>query len=147
MQESPSPTSPEASGTTTRYISTWIRRPPEEVYRFAADPRHLTAWASGLAGSIEQVGDEWVASSPMGRVRVRFAEKNALGVLDHDVTLESGERVHNPMRVMPTAGGSEVVFVLFRRPGVTDAELEADAAAVRRDLRALKRLLESDAST
>ena len=146
MQQ-PLPTSPEASGTTTRYIATWIHRPPEEVYRFAADPRHLTAWASGLAGSIEQVGDEWVASSPMGRVRVRFAEKNAFGVLDHDVTLESGQSVHNPMRVMPNAGGSEVVFVLFRRPGVTDAELEADEAAVRRDLQALKHLLEGNALT
>ena len=128
--------------TTTRYIAIWIDRSPEEVYRFAADPRNLAAWASGLAGSLEQVGDEWVASSPMGRARIRFAEPNGLGVLDHDVTLESGQTVHNPMRVMPSGGGSEVVFVLFRRPGVTDAELDADTAAVRRDLRTLKHLLE-----
>lgn len=79
----------------------------------------------------------------MGRVRVRFAERNGLGVLDHDVTLESGKSVHNPMRVMPHAGGSEVVFVLFRQSGVTDAELDADAAIVTRDLHALKHLLEA----
>jgi hypothetical protein len=132
-----------ATSHTTRYIATWINRSPEDVYRFTCDPRNLTAWASGLAGSVEKVGDEWVASSAIGRVRVRFAEQNALGVLDHDVTLETGQSVHNPMRVMPHAGGSEVVFVLFRRPGVTDAELEADAATVSRDLQALKRLLEA----
>jgi hypothetical protein len=35
-----------------------------------------------------------------------------------------------------------VVFTVRRRPGVTDAEFEADAAAVAADLETLKRLLE-----
>ena len=34
------------------------------------------------------------------------------GVLDHDVTLPSGETVHNPMRVIPDGDGCEVVFTL-----------------------------------
>lgn len=79
----------------------------------------------------------------MGTVRVRFVEPNAFGVLDHDVTLESGVSVHNPMRVVARDGGrSEVIFTLFRRPDVSDAEFEADAGAVEKDLRALKELLE-----
>jgi hypothetical protein len=81
----------------------------------------------------------------MGKVKVRFADRNAFGVLDHDVTLESGVTIHNPMRVLSNAGGSEVVFSLFRRPGITDAEFESDASAVARDLSALKALLESSA--
>jgi hypothetical protein len=69
--------------------------------------------------------------------------RDAFGVLDHDVTLESGVTVHNPMRVVARdGGGSEVIFTLFRRKDVTDAEFEADARAVERDLRALKELLE-----
>jgi hypothetical protein len=78
----------------------------------------------------------------MGRVRVRFAEPNAFGVLDHTVTLPSGETVRNPMRVLPRGDGSEVVFTLFRRQGVTDEALGRDRAAVERDLQTLKELLE-----
>lgn len=73
---------------------------------------------------------------------MRFAERNALGVMDHDVTLESGVTVHNPMRVKPHGEGSELLFTLIRRPGVSDDELAGDAAAVERDLAALKDLLE-----
>ena len=125
-----------------RHVSVSIDRSPAEVYEFAADPENIPRWAKGLAGSVTRTGEVWVATSPMGRIVIAFAERNALGVLDHDVTLESGETIHNPMRVLPNAGGSEVVFSLFRRPGVGDAELETDASTVTRDLRALKAALE-----
>lgn len=125
------------------HISVAISRPPREVYDFASKPENLPRWARGVAGSIEKVGDAWVARSPLGTVKVRFVELNALGVLDHDVTLESGVSVHNPVRVVAReGGGSEVVFTLFRRQGVSDAEFAADARAVERDLSALRELLE-----
>jgi hypothetical protein len=79
----------------------------------------------------------------MGKVRIRFAERNDFGVLDHDVTLASGQTVHNPMRVVANADGSELVFTLFRRPEMSDDEFAADASAVERDLAALRRLLEA----
>ena len=97
-----------------------------------------SAWAarvSGLTGFM-------VAWSPLGKVKIRFADQNASGVLDHDVTLPSGVTVHNPMRVIPNDRGSEVVFTLFRRPGVSEAKFAEDARWVARDLRALKALLE-----
>lgn len=126
-----------------RHVSVSIDRPPAEVYAFASDPSRLPLWARGLSGSIARVGGEWVAESPMGKVKVRFAAPNSLGVLDHDVVLlATGDTFHNPMRVVANGDGSEVVFTLLRAPGVTDAQLEADAGAVARDLGALKRLLE-----
>jgi hypothetical protein len=78
----------------------------------------------------------------MGRVKVKFAEKNQLGVLDHDVTLSSGVKVHNPMRVFPNNDGSELVFTLYRRPDVSDQEFAEDAKSVEKDLAKLKTLLE-----
>lgn len=126
-----------------RHISVAIDRPQEDVYAFASRPENVPRWARGLATAIENVGGEWVAQSPMGPVKVRFAPANAFGVLDHDVTLESGESVYNPMRVVPRADGqSEVTFTLFRRPGISDAEFESDASAVQRDLQALRDILE-----
>ena len=50
-----------------RHISVAINRSPREVYDFASKPENLPRWARGLAGSIENVGGEWIAKSPMGR--------------------------------------------------------------------------------
>lgn len=64
--------------------------------------------------------------------------------LTRPVDLESGVLIHNPMRVVPREGGrSEIMFTLFRRPGVSDEEFEADARAVQRDLYALRDVLEN----
>lgn len=134
---------PLSTAADVRHISVAINRPQQDVYAFASRPENVPRWARGLATAIENVRGEWVAQSPMGPVKVRFAPTNAFGVLDHDVTLESGVSVHNPMRVVPREGGrSEVTFTLFRRPGVSDAEFDADASAVLRDLRTLKDILE-----
>jgi hypothetical protein len=128
-----------------QHISVFIDRQPAEVYEFTSDPRNLTRWAAGLAQSeVGQEGDEWVADSPMGKVKIRFVPQNSYGVLDHDVTLESGVTVQNPMRVVRNGDGSELIFTLFRQPGMSDEKLAEDRAAVERDLRTLKELLERD---
>jgi hypothetical protein len=125
-----------------RHISVTIARKPDEVYAFASAPPNLPSWARGLAGTIAQVDGQWVADSPMGRITVAFAPRNPFGVLDHDLTLPSGQRIHNPMRVLPNGDGSEVVFTLFQLPGLSDERYAQDGAAVERDLQALKQALE-----
>ncbi|MFE6687462.1 SRPBCC family protein [Streptomyces sp. NPDC057743] len=130
----------------SRHIGIRIDRTVDDVYAYASNPANLPAWARGLGDSIERIGDEWVAeSSLLGRVVVTFAPRNALGVLDHDVTLPTGETVHNPLRVINdgTGSGSEVVFTLRRQPGMSDADFERDAGMVAADLTRLKELLES----
>ena len=62
--------------------------------------------------------------------------------LDHDVTLPSGVKVYNPMRVFPNNDGSELVFTLYRRPDMSDQEFAEDAKSVEKDLANLKTLLE-----
>ena len=128
----------------SRHISAWINRSAADVYRFASDPSHLPQWAAGLAqGELTKVGDTWVAQSPMGEVTVEFTPANDLGVLDHVVTLPSGDPVFNPLRVVPAgADWCEVVFTLRRRPGMSDDDFLKDAAAVTADLASLKRILE-----
>ena len=126
----------------TRHLSQHVDRPAADVYAYARDPANLPQWAAGLATGIAQVDGEWVADSPMGRVTVRFVEENPFGVLDHDVTLPDGSTTTNPVRVLADGDGSEVVFTLRRRPGMSDAEFEADAAAIAADLATLRRVLE-----
>jgi hypothetical protein len=131
-----------------RHISVYIARQPAEVYEFASDARNLPRWAAGLARSeIRRDGDEWIADAPFGKVRIRFAERNSFGVMDHDVTLESGVTIHNPMRVLPNGEGSEFVFTLIRQPGMSDGQFAEDRAAVENDLMTLKALLERESSS
>jgi hypothetical protein len=126
------------------HLSIVIERSAADVYDFAADPANLPLWAAGLARTImEQVDGQWVADSPMGPVTVKFVDHNAFGVLDHVVTLPSGDRVYNPLRVIPFGDASEVVFTLRRQPGMTDEQFLVDADAVRADLASLKRILEA----
>lgn len=126
------------------HVSIFIARPPADVYAFAANPKNLPRWASGLAQSeVKRDGDGWVVDAPFGRARVKFVPPNPFGVLDHDVTLPSGRTVHNPMRVIPNGDGSEFVLTLIRQPGMTDEQFAADRAAVQRDLQSLKSHLES----
>ena len=123
----------------TEHVTVAIDRTADAVYAYASDPAHLTEWAAGLAGaSLDQVDGRWVTDSPMGRVTIDFAPQNAYGVLDHDVTLPSGETVYNPLRVVPDGDRCEVVFTVRQRPGVTDEEFAADLAAVRADLETLR---------
>lgn len=115
-----------------RHVSVSIDRAPAQVYAFAADVANLPRWASGLANFSGSV---------------RFVEANSFGVLDHDVELASGQTVHNAMRVVPNAGGSEVTFTLLRRAEMSEQDFAADAATVQADLVELKRLLEEQPLT
>jgi Polyketide cyclase / dehydrase and lipid transport len=127
----------------SRHVSAHIDRPVQEVYDYASDPSHLPEWAPGLGSSIEQVGREWVMDSPMGRIVVRFAPRNEFGVLDHEVTVASGETFANPMRVVADRGGCEVMFTVRRQPGMSDEDFDRDARTVHADLLTLKRLTEA----
>lgn len=126
----------------TRIISVSIARGPREVYDFVSNPANLPRWASGIGSSIEQVKGEWVAQTPNGPVKVRFAPRNDLGVLDHYVTIAPGVEICVPMRVVPNGNGSELMFTLFQQPDMTDEKFREDAEWVLRDLTRLKDLLE-----
>jgi hypothetical protein len=130
--------------TESRHLSVALERPASVVYEYAADPANLPVWAAGLAeAALKQTDDGWVAESPMGRVMVSFVERNEFGVLDHVVTLPSGERVYNPLRVIPDGEGCEVVFTVRRRPIMSTDEFDRDVTAVAANLETLKHVLEA----
>lgn len=125
-----------------RHLSIAIQRAAAEVYAFASQPHNLPSWASGL-GNVQRKADRWIAHGEDGDRYLRFAERNQHGVLDHWLTLADATEIHVPLRVIANAEGCEVLFTLFRRPGMSDEEFESDADWVMRDLAALKRIMEA----
>lgn len=127
----------------SRHISVVIAQPVSVVYEYASNPDNLPKWASGLAQSeVERVGDALMVDSPMGRISFKFAPNNEFGVLDHDVTMPSGEVSSNRMRVIDHPEGSEIIFTL-RQNGGSDEDFDADTNLVQTDFAALKKLLEA----
>ena len=127
----------------SRTLSISIDCNPKKAYEFILNPVNLPKWAKGLSGSIKKVGEDWIAESPMGSVRVQFTNRNKFGILDHDVTLPSGIKVSNPMRVMPNGNGSEIIFTLFQQPDMSDEDYARDIGLVQQDLQNLKTIMES----
>jgi hypothetical protein len=105
-------------------------------------PPRISRDGRRLAKSLKKVNGEWVAEAPEGQVKVRFTERNDFGILDHYVAIRPGVEVYIPMRVIANGAGSEVMFTVFRLPGMTDDTFARDVEWVERDLRALKALLE-----
>jgi hypothetical protein len=127
---------------TARIVHTSIQRDHQTVYDFASKPENMPLWASGLASGLMSDGPDWIVSGALGTVRVSFAPPNAYGVIDHTVTVDTGERFYNALRVVPNGDGCEVMFTLLQHDGMTDAQFSADAAHVAKDLATLKSLLE-----
>jgi hypothetical protein len=125
-----------------KVVSQAVAVTANEAYDFARRMENLPNWASGLASGVHREGGVWYTESPMGRVAVAMAKKNSFGILDHDVTLPDGTVVHNALRVSPCGDGCVLTFVVLRQPGVGAERFAGDVAHVRRDLRALKRVLE-----
>lgn len=123
----------------SQHVSRVISASPDAVYEYASNVENLPEWAAGLAQSeVARNGDTLLVESPMGRVEVRFVERNRYGVLDHDVTLPSGTVVTNPVRVLPHPDGAEVVFTV-RQIELDDEEFARDINLVEADLERLDR--------
>lgn len=121
-----------------------IERPVAAVYDFAGKPENMPLWASGLASGLEPRGDDWIAHGALGDVTIVFSAPNDFGVLDHIVTLPSGLDVHNALRLVPNGTGTEIIFTLLQRPGMSDRQFADDALWVEKDLNTLKALLEKE---
>lgn len=127
-----------------RTFSVTINMAWRNLYEMIWAPDFFPRWASGLAESdLRQEGEHWLADGPEGPIRIRFTPHNAFGVMDHHVDLGEGGQVHVPLRVVQNGEGAEVMLTLFRQPEMDQERFAADIRWVNRDLKALKRLVES----
>lgn len=127
-------------------ISIPINRPFREVYEFLAEPRNFPSWASNLGANFVHLGGPlWATDTRKGRMILRFAERNDYGILDHAVYPEGTVApLTTPMRVIANGEGSEILFTLMQRPGMTEEEFASELEWTRSDFGALRSMLESN---
>jgi hypothetical protein len=124
-----------------RLISIGVECAWERANDFLAQPANFALWAEGLAETLRQEGERWIAQTPVGDATVRFTPWNEFGVLDHWIDFADGSTVYVPLRVVANGDGCEVTLTLFRLSGMSDEKFCEDAAWVERDLARLKALL------
>lgn len=129
----------------SRTVSIEIAVPTETVYRCVRDPDQLPLWAAGICKSVTVKDGVWHVDTgtEIGTVLLTFCADNAFGVLDHTVTLASGQSQNNPVRVVANDDGSELMFTVFQTEGMSDEAFIKDVQAVTRDLKTIKMLLEA----
>jgi hypothetical protein len=124
----------------SRTLSVSVACPPAEVVAYIRDYRRLSEWLSFISG-VREEGGRWFLDTPQGAMAIAFVPANELGVVDHHVALADSQAFYNPMRVVSNGTGSEVLFTLFKAPGMSDEQFAADAETVQRDLANLARRL------
>jgi hypothetical protein len=120
-----------------------ILAPPRDVIAFLVDVHNWTTWAPWIRSVSRSSAGDWTLDTDAGPMKVHFVEQNAFGVLDHEVTLASGVRALNSMRVLANGSGSELVMVLFQAPEASTEQFERDVQAVRDDLARIKTVAEA----
>ncbi len=93
-------------------INVSINKPARDVYQFASNPENFPKWVK-FVKSITRKDDSWIAQTDLGTIKMKFAAQNEFGIIDHDVTLDNGNIIYNPMRVLVNNKGCEFIFTLF----------------------------------
>ena len=140
-----------------RTLSINVERHFDDVAMFLAEPLNFPIWATGLSEGLAPgtqgsgaAPDEWIAKAPTGNsdnegsVFIRFSPPNEFGIADHWVRLPDDSVVYVPLRVVRNGAGTTVSLTLFQQPNMDDAQFEADAEWVQRDLIKLKTVLEAE---
>ena len=138
-----------------RTLSINIERHFDDVAMFLAEPLNFPIWATGLSEGLAPATqgsgaapDEWIAkaapSSDAGSVFIRFSPPPTFGIADHWVRLPDGSIIYVPLRVVRNGAGTTVSLTLFQQPNMDDAQFDADAEWVQRDLVKLKTVLEAE---
>ena len=125
----------------SRTIAVSIECPAAEVYDFVTQPTNFPQWLTFIS-DVRRSGNDWFVETAGGPMGIEFLPRNNLGVLDHFAILPDGQKILNPMRVIPNGTGSEVLFTLFQHAGMTDEQFARDAQTVEADLNKLKLVLE-----
>lgn len=131
-----------ARDVTHETVSLMLDAQAEDVYAFIAKPENLPHWAPNLCEATTKLGDQWLLQTPAGPVKFCFTEPDTFGVLDHRLTLASGEEIFVAMCVSTQAKGSEISITVPRDPALSEQQFAQDLQRVEQDLYTLKCIVE-----
>ena len=127
-----------------RTLTVEIARPPDDVYRYLAEPANLASWTMAKNGRPEPSAgpNSWAYDGPRGTVLIHFTPPNPFLVLDYRI--QQGPQVTHAgfVRVIRNGGGTVLTHTSVQQPLVSDAMFASEEEWLESDLLVLKTLLE-----
>ena len=119
----------------TRPIS--IAASPQAVQAYLADARNLPAWAPGFAPRIRPDGAaSWVVTAEDREFNIDVLAESRSGAVD--VVSASDHSRGLFTRVLPNAGGSELLFTLLFAPDAPEPAIQAQLVTLDSELAAVR---------
>ena len=122
-------------------VSVTIKAKPQDVYDFVSDINHWPQF-SEFAPAVTQKESHWIVHSPQGDVILKTNFNRELLILDHEVTVPSGQKVLIPYRVVPNEKGSELIMTNFQAPGDSDKAYAEQMDWMKKELHTIKAILD-----
>ena len=123
----------------TQQITIEVER--DELFEFLSNPENMAKWATGICSGVRQVGDEWVAETMMGDVKLKMVSDKELGVIDYHILPPVPVQIALYCRVLKNNLGSEFIVSYFQIPILPN--FEAQKKMVTKAINKLKEIAES----
>ncbi len=114
----------------------------EAVYAFVAKPENLPHWAPNFCVAVVRVDGQWRVQTASGTMLFRFTQPETFGVLDHLITLNSGEEIFVAMRLTARGASCEISITIPRDGDMSEPDFQRDLQSVEQDLYTLKCIVE-----
>jgi hypothetical protein len=120
-----------------------IDAPPEAVLDLLSDAAVFPRWAAGFARAVRVDGDDWLADTGEGEVRLRVRVSREFGTVDFLVAdaLPAVE-IGAFSRVVPNGRGSDFIFTQLFPDDMRDTDLADQKAVVAVELQTVRALCE-----
>lgn len=116
---------------------------PERAWGYLSDPINWPKWAIVNMKSVRPRLDGWYEmETRQGKGQLRMQANKALGSLDH-IWKDPQASWTVPARVVPNGEGCTFMMTFFQPSVLSDAEFEAAASEVDKEMSKLKEILES----
>lgn len=124
----------------TRTIS--VSTPPERVFDYLSDARHIPDWAPGFATTVEHDHDDvWRVESGDEARQVVVKVAKDQGVVDF--VSADAPNLGLFARVVPNLSGAELIFSLFFPAGTDPVAVDAQMAVVDQELKTVRERVEA----
>jgi hypothetical protein len=118
---------------------------PERAWGYLSDLMNWPKWAIVNMKSVRPRLDGWYEmETKQGKGQLRMQANKALGLLDH-VWKDPQASWTVPARVVANGEGCTLIMTFFQPPVLSNAEFEAAANDVDKEMSKLKEILESQA--
>ena len=121
-------------------VTTVVRAPQPEVFKYLADIEHLPEWATEFARELRREGDDYKVINGLGEFYFAIKADPASGVIDMFAGPTKDAMAVFPTRAVTLPDGSTAYsFTMFQAPDMPDELFESQHESLKREFANIER--------